>query len=215
MRIIIFANGKFKKSRSMKIHPHDFIIAADGGAEHCMGMGITPALIIGDLDSILPETLKKFQAGGTEIRQYPAKKDMTDLELALDTARDKDAEEIIILGALGGRWDMSLANVMLMTGQGAADIRIRMIDGEQEITLIKGEEKVLFHGQKGDTLSLIPLCGDVMGVSLEGLEYPLKNECLRFGAARGVSNVMCGNTASVNVKQGQLLCVLIHVCNGD
>jgi len=56
-RIIIFANGDLpnpEKARAL-IHADDLIIAADGGTRHALALGLTPNVIIGDLDS-LPET---------------------------------------------------------------------------------------------------------------------------------------------------------------
>ncbi len=209
MRALIFANGRIHTDMDTKklIHHGDTIIAADGGAMHCLEKGIIPDIAVGDFDSLPQEHISYLREHGTEILQYPARKDQTDLELALDTALEKGVKEIIIIGALGGRWDMTLANVMLLTRWETAPCLIRMIDGNLEMQVIRGGQKIQIRGQKGDTVSLIPLSKDAEGVSLEGLEYPLCNETLKLGSTRGISNVMSGSGASASLQKGLLLCI--------
>ncbi len=209
MRAFIFANGRIHPDTDAEkeICPGDMIIAADGGALHCLEKGIFPDLAVGDFDSLSPACVKVLQEQGTEIRQYPAQKDQTDLELALDAALEKGAEEIIILGALGGRWDMTIANVMILSRVQTANCRIRMMDGDLEMQAIRSGQKIRIKGQKGDTLSLIPLSQEAEGISLEGLEYPLCEETLKLGSTRGISNVMLGTDASASLRKGLLLCI--------
>lgn len=208
MRAVIFANGRL--TRPIILQPDDLIIAADGGSHHCLGLGIRPQVVIGDLDSVRDDELEALSALGTEIITYPARKDFTDLELALQHARDHGAEEVIVLGALGGRWDQTLANVLLPVSQEFKSLPIRLMDGAQEILLIHPGRKTILHGRPGDTLSLIPLMGDTQHITTEGLEYPLSNEKLLFGSTRGVSNRLLGEKATISFESGMLLCVVIH-----
>ncbi len=209
MRALIFANGMLDGQEKVPelIRPDDLIIAADGGANHCDALGITPDILIGDMDSVRPDVLKRLRTAGVEIIAHPARKDQTDLELALGLACERGASEVIVLAALGHRWDMSLANISLLS---ASDLPISFIEGQQEITLIRGGRRAEFHGNPGDILSLIPVRGDALGVTLEGLEYPLDNDALRFGATRGISNVLREKTAAVCLRQGMLLCIRIR-----
>ena len=209
MRAFIFGNGRIHPDTDAekRIHPDDTVIAADGGALHCIEKGIVPDIVIGDFDSLPQISLEHLRKCGSEIVQYPERKDQTDMELALDRALEKNAEEIIILGALGGRWDMTIANLMLLSRSETAHCRICLIDGRQEMELIRGGQQIQIRGQKGDTVSLIPLVQDAQGISLEGLEYPLCNETLKLGSTRGISNVMTGSCASVNLQKGLVLCI--------
>jgi len=115
MNAIIFANGKLKKSQKLSdfLKSDPLIVAADGGANHCHRLNITPDILLGDLDSIEPEVLISCKEKGVEIQRYPTRKDATDLELALDLVLTRGAGSVRLLGALGGRWDMSLANITL------------------------------------------------------------------------------------------------------
>lgn len=209
MRAVIFANGTIGNSDSV-LSGKDLIIAADGGTHHCLSLSITPDVVIGDLDSLSADDIKGLQIASVEIIRYPAKKDQTDLELALKLAIDRGADEIVVFGAMGGRWDMSIANILLLAEQNLSGATIRIIDGRHEIMLLQAGKEITFHGKKGDILSLIPLGRDALGITLSGLEYPLKNDVLRFGSSRGISNVLIRNSATVFLKQGLLLCVHIR-----
>lgn len=210
MQAVIFANGIIDDTGSV-FSGNDLIIAADGGLHHCLSLGITPDVVIGDIDSLTANDINGLQIANVEIIRYPAKKDQTDLELALKLAIDRGADEIVVFGAMGGRWDMSIANILLPAEQNLSNATIRIIDGRHEIMLLRAGKEITFHGEKGDILSLIPLGRDALGITLSGLEYPLKDDLLRLGSSRGISNVFIENSATVFLKQGLLLCVHIRL----
>ncbi len=56
-------------------------------------------------------------------------------------------------------------------------------------------------------MSLIPLGGEVRDITTRDLQYPLKNEDLGLGPARGVSNVISGSDPRVEFGTGNLLIV--------
>ena len=211
-RAIIFANGLLGNSEAARqsIRPDDILIAADGGARHCRRLGMTPHFIVGDFDSLEPAELQVFQDAGVIVIRHPARKDFTDLELALRHARALGADEIIVLGGLGARWDQTLANLLLPAAEAFAAAHIRLLDGAQEVFLLRAGESAVITGSPGDTVSLIPIGGDAQGVTTGGLEYPLVGETLVFGATRGVSNVLLEESATVHLQGGLLLCVVIH-----
>ena len=63
-----------------------FVVAADGGADAALALGLHVDLAIGDFDSISAAGLAALERAGTRIERHPAAKDATDLELALDAA---------------------------------------------------------------------------------------------------------------------------------
>ena len=209
-RAVIFANGELPHPAAIRtsLQPDDWIIAADGGARHALACGRHPHLVIGDLDSLSSQLRSELEASGTEFHSYPAAKDETDLELALLHAVQEGASEIVILAALGGRLDQTIANVLLLTLPALSGTDVRIVGGVEEAFVIRHEG--LIEGQLGDTVSLIPLGGDAAGVTAEGLAWPLDDDVLRFGPARGVSNVLTAKQARVQVRQGLLLCVVAH-----
>ncbi len=209
-RAILFANGELAGLPAILqgISPGDLVIAADGGTHHCQKLGITPHAIIGDFDSLDAEVVESYEHMGVVTMRYPAHKDETDLELALQYAQKEGVDDVYIAGGLGARWDMTVANILLMVQARFTGMKIHLVDGAQELSVLRGGEKAEFGGKAGCTLSLVPLGGDCRGVRTHGLEYPLADETLYFGSPRGVSNVLLGEQAQVELSEGTLLCIL-------
>jgi thiamine pyrophosphokinase len=181
----------------------DLIVAADGGARHALAIGVTPHIVIGDLDSIDPDTRSKLERTGVQFVVYPAHKDCTDLELAIRCALDRGATDLTLLGALGRRWDQSLANILVLTLPQLDRITARIVARNLSISVIR--DRAALAGRVGDTLSLLALKGDAHGVTLDGCEYPLNDAVLPLGASLGISNVFVEPTVSIRVIAG---CVL-------
>jgi thiamine pyrophosphokinase len=208
MRAVIFAAGELPSPEAARevLRPDDWILAADGGARHCRALGIQPAVVVGDMDSIAPEDAAALRSAGSEILAHPVRKDETDLELAVQHAVHGGATDILVLGAFGGRWDHTLANLMLSAHTSLRSIPLTFTDGLQRAWRIVGETEV--EGEPGDRVSLIPIGGDALGVSTSGLEYPLGDGTLPMGSSLGVSNTLLENRARVSVREG---CVLLFV----
>jgi thiamine pyrophosphokinase len=209
LRAIIFANGPMADLEAARaaLRLGDRLIAADGGLRHLRALGLTPHVLVGDLDSVDPAEAEALEAAGVPVQRHPARKDETDLELALRLALAEGARDVSILGALGGRWDQTLANLLLLAHPDLRSMRVRLLDGTQQVYLVQGE--TVIEGQPGDTVSLVPLGGDAQGVTTTGLEYPLSGGTLPFGGTLGISNVLVARTATVRVESGLVACVVI------
>ena len=206
-RAVIFANGNIPDPDAIRkiLLPGDAFFAADAGASHILRLGRLPEMVIGDLDS-LPETeRKKLQASGVSIVQYPQDKDLTDLELAINKVLEEGYHRILIVAALGGRLDMTLSNLNLMTRPDLQELDVRMDDGIEQLQIVRG--KALIQGRVGDTISLIPWGGAVEMVTTSGLRWPLTNAHLELFETRTVSNEMLGDQAEIRVGSGCLLCI--------
>jgi thiamine pyrophosphokinase len=222
-RIIIFANGEIPdldKARRL-LRPDDTIICADGGTRHALAFGLQPNLIIGDMDSVERDQLQTLQNTDIPIELFSHDKNETDLELAINHAVDLKPNEIMIVGALGGRLDQTLGNIALLTNarhkpalprehrdevshvEGSPDIRLD--DGVEEIFVCWNQ--IQLHGKRGDLVSLIPWQGPATEVQTENLKWPLQSETLYPDKTRGISNEMLGETASVSTGSGSLLIV--------
>jgi thiamine pyrophosphokinase len=186
--------------------PEALVIAADGGARLAAACGLLPDVVVGDMDSLAPDEVNALRARGVSIQRYPANKDENDLELALMAAVARQATWIRVIGALGNRIDQTLANIWLLTLRDLAGRDVRLVSGRQTLWLI-GPGTHTLGGTAGDTFSLIPLGGNAAGVRTENLLYPLRDEMLRIGPARGISNVMQAATAQVILGAGMLLVV--------
>ena len=185
------------------------LICADGGARAALSLGLRPDVVVGDLDSLDDAQQAQLAALGCRLAVYPVAKDWTDLELALKLALEEGATEVVILGALGGRLDQELANIMLLLLPELDNVSVRIVDERQEMFVARSEATLA--GQPGDIVSLIPWGGDVMGIITEGLMYPLRDEPLLAGPARGISNMMIGQVARVTLRSGALLVIHARV----
>ncbi|HEY3288903.1 MAG TPA: thiamine diphosphokinase [Anaerolineae bacterium] len=210
MRTVIIANGDPPTASDISRHLRDGdrLLCADGGARSALRFGLKPLRVIGDFDSLSESELLLLEYGGAQLERHPSHKDETDLELALTYAAQTDpGGEIIILGGLGGRLDQTVANVMLLAMPMLRDRRVMIAAGKEQSFLIRAGAPFELQGHAGDIVSLIPFGGDAHGIVTDGLEYALHDESLVIGPARGVSNVMLGERATITLRQGLLLCV--------
>lgn len=206
-RVIIFVNGNLSDlSRAKKIiTKEDCLIAADGGVKHILKLGLIPNVVIGDLDSTPLPIQKKLERYDIEWVKYPIKKDKTDFELVIDYCLEKKFKEIIIFGIFGDRIDHLLANIFLLVKVQTENksIKIKIIEGKKEIYILNN--KITINGNIGDEVSIIPVSEKLVGITTEGLEYPLDNGQIIFGSTRGISNVMNKKIARISVKKGVAL----------
>lgn len=210
MRALVLANGTIENPTLLRERAARWdaalVVAADGGSRCADLLGLRIDALIGDLDSLDASQADALQASGVPVERRPAGKDETDLELALIYAVRAGAGRIAVIGALGGRLDMTLANVLLLTHPALHHARIELWHAAQTAWLMRPPGADL-NGEAGDTLSLIPLGGPADGVTTHGLQYALHDETLVFGPARGVSNVLTGTSARVDLRTGLLLAV--------
>jgi len=207
MKVIVIANGPMDEQPIYHevARRADLIICADGGANMATSHGWHPDVLVGDMDSVAPAILADLESSGCKVMRHSPRKDETDLELALMEAVERGATDIVVLGAIGGRVDHTIANVMLLSMPALAGRHVRILDGDTEIALIRDAGRV--HGRPGDTVSVIPIRGDARCVVTEGLEWQLNEDTLMFGYARGVSNVLTAPMASISVRDGLLLVI--------
>lgn len=209
-RALIFANGDINDGpflrRALDAAPDALIVAADGGARLARHFGLRVTTVIGDMDSLSAPELADLEREGVDIHRYPEEKNETDLELALAWASERGVTWIRIIGGVGDRLDQTISNVYLLALPVLKGCDVRLVAGKQETWLLYPGESVI-QGEQGDTVSLIPLGGAVQGIRTENLYYPLHDEPLGFGPARGISNVMKSDTARIRLREGLLLVV--------
>jgi len=207
MRAVVFANGVIQEINLVKplIGKKDLIVSADGGLRYIRSLDLIPDMIIGDLDSVSHDDVEYFEDKKIEILKFPREKDQTDLEIALIELVDRNYKNILVVGALGGRTDQTLANLGLMLSFSNDEIQIEFDDGQEHIMLVRNRQ--VFFGKKGDTVSLIPQCSPAKGITTSGLRYPLNGESLFPGQTRGISNEMIEKSAEINITSGTILCI--------
>jgi thiamine pyrophosphokinase len=210
MKAVIFANGEVCASDLKgNFKDAELLIAADGGYRHFQSLEALPDLLIGDLDSTPEEVQVSWEKRGVTIIRHPEDKDQTDLELALLYADKRGAAQILVYGAVGGRLDMTLSNLLLLAHpEISADLTF--LCGDQEVKLIPRGQSLTIQGKPGDRVSLIPLGPGTSGISTVNLKYPLDQDELAFGLTRGISNVMDADHAEISLEEGLLALIHTH-----
>lgn len=202
MKAVVVAHGDVDPSDAAHARAADLVVAADGGTVHLERWGIAPHVVVGDLDSLSPEA--RTRLAGRPVERHPAAKEKTDTELAVERAIASGADEIVVVGALGGpRADHTLANTLLL----ACDGRLRIVRGPLSMRVIRGGERATIERPAGEIVTLLAIGGDASGITTDGLRYPLRGETLRLGSSRGVSNEVASRPAGVSVRSGVLLVI--------
>ncbi len=198
-RALILCNGEPPSRQYLRrlVSQADYFVAADGGANTARSLGVRPRVIIGDLDSAAPATLRHYRSSLIlKIRRQ----DNTDLEKALDFVLAQGIRRITVTGISGRRIDFTFANLTVLWQYARrADLEIAS-DGWRAFPVLSS-----FVGcaPRGTTVSIVPF-GPCHGVTLRGLRYPLRNASLRIGEI-GVSNVVSRSPFSVRVRRGHLM----------
>lgn len=208
MNVLIITGGSICQSASkiiQKFKP-DFVIAADHGIHHALQLGMKMDLILGDFDSIDPAELE--QCEGTARLTFPPEKDYTDTELALEEAitRAGMGGRILLLGAMGTRADHSLANIFLLKRAVDCGVQCEIADDYNRIQMLHGPVTTTVTAES-PYVSLLPVYGDAVGITLDGFYYPLTDTTIPAGRAWGVSNELVAPEGTVTLREGYLLCI--------
>lgn len=214
---VVFCNGDLADLSRIRRHinTQTLLVGCDGGTSHILSLGLVPHAVIGDFDSISPKTERALSAGGgpssggngkhVEYFRYPTDKLYTDSELGLMYAMKKGCKEIILAGVRGTATDHFLGNLFLLAKKKYASLKIKIVEGNEEIVLVRSHVKI--KGKKGDAVSLIAVGPDASGVTTKGLFYPLKNAVLQSGTAQGIRNRLTGKYAEIWVRNGAILVI--------
>lgn len=202
-KIVIVAGGDCRGAESKAVLcAAEFVIAADGGANSCVRLNRAPDIVIGDLDSVDKKVLMRLEKNKRTKIIYDPDQNKTDLELAIKILNKLRPREVIILGALGNRFDHVLAN-MIVLDKINKEIKFKIVAPNHEIFFVT--KKIDLVGQPGDIISAVPLT-PVKGLTYVGLKWNLKDRSLPWGWI-GVRNVLVGKHARITLKSGKILII--------
>ena len=210
MRTVVVAHGDVEPADRDLAAGAEMVIAADGGAFTLDRWGITPNLVVGDFDSLGLERAAALGARGATVVPFPVEKAESDLELAMRYAFESGADDIVVLGAFGGRLDHAQANVLLLADPAYRGWSVRAVQGRTQLRALHGGKRASLEGPRGSIVTLLPLTGEAQGVTTQGLRYALADDTLRFGRSRGLSNVITSTPASVSLEHGVLLVIEVN-----
>ena len=211
MRYVIISGGHINDVfalKWLKENKYDCLIAADSGMDFLYRYGLVPNVIAGDFDSVEDESLDEFTGmEEVEVLRLNPVKDDTDTEFVIREAIRRGAKEICIFGATGTRLDHVLANVNLL-GIGIEEgVEIQLLDVHNRIRMVEDSLVIAKDDQFGEFVSILPVKGDAIGVTLEGFKYPLHDVAVACFSSLGISNEITAKEAKISVKEGYLLVI--------
>lgn len=157
MKMFIITGGNIDREFLQKVlqkNEYNKIIAADRGLEMLKKINVYPDHIIGDFDSVNKKILEQYK--NIPIIQLKPEKDFTDTHMALKLAIKEGANQITIVGAIGTRFDHSIANIHILKEALENNIEAQIINEHNIIKLINKDTKVKKE-EKYKYVSLIPL----------------------------------------------------------
>lgn len=197
--ILLIANGLCEDTSFIKeqASQHDFVLALDGGADIALKAKVMPDMVIGDLDSISEKAKKTL---GEERLFKISRQDNTDLEKGLDFTAYLKPSSATIICATGGRIDFTLSNFSSVFNYIK---KLNLVFKGPGWRIYPTAKSAIYACKKGSTVSIIPM-GNVKGLTLKNLKYPLSNAALTTGQT-AVSNTAKKDSFAVEIKSGKLL----------
>ena len=209
-KCVIIGAGACDTQRLKKqliLNEKDLCIAADGGLDYLLKIGLTPDIVLGDMDSLENEERIDSAHADFLIKRLPVEKDDTDMLAAVKEGLAAGCRQFELYGALGGRLDHTFANVQCLLYLLNRDARGIIVGDDVTLILIRNE-KISFSAsdtKEGKRVSVFAYGGDAHGVSEKGLKYLLDNVTVKSEFPIGVSNEFTGGDAEIEVKDGMLL----------
>ncbi len=198
-KCIILANGKPPRKSVITFfqkNGYDTLLCADGGADSALRLGLTPDYIIGDLDSISKEAIKKFTKT-SKILQYKRQND-TDVEKCLKFAIKNKFDEALLIGVTGNRLDHTICNLGIVL-KFFNKIKLSLLAENSYLKPYTGDAQL--KTQKGEIISLYGFDKKTK-ITSKGLKYPLNNISLPFGEKESTSNVSTSNSIQLKIING-------------
>ena len=183
----------------------DLCVGVDGGTRYCLELGLTPDVVIGDLDSLEAEYVTRLEELNIPLERHPCDKDKTDLELGIELAISRGAKRVTLLASLAGRLDQAIGNVLALTRQDM-EAALEYYDGRFVVRALWGGESLAILSPIGTRVSCLPI-GEARGVTNAGLKWPLNGAVLEPGSGWGMSNMVEEHPAMVSLEYGLMLLV--------
>lgn len=184
----------------------DHVVAVDRGLDALLGAGLGCDVYVGDADTVSDAGRELVDAATDfEVERHDPYKDYTDLALALDSVRRRwPGAEVVATCATGGRPDMALSVLGLLTGY--EDAPVWIAEDKVVARILRAGESWTIEGHEGSTFSIIAIAPGT-AVSEHGLEWELDHAPLGLLADTGISNVV-RSTATIKVRTGSAIAYL-------
>ena len=201
-RCVIVCAGPFRDAAALasRLLPEDYVIAADGGWHLASLMGVTPAVLVADFDSMPAPAVPD----GVKVVALPVEKDVTDTAKALEIGFEAGYRGFLLLGCTGGRLDHLQAALAVAADYARRGCDVTVADEQNEIHLLTPGSYV-FPVCPEEKVSLFAFGTEVTGLFAEGLKYGITDLTLSPFDPLCVSNECLGEDACLSFKSGLLL----------
>ena len=197
----IFGAGEFVPC-NITLTESDLVIAADGGYDHLLQIGLRADVVIGDFDSVTSSEI--WEDTVCEKLTYPPEKDDTDMMLAIKLGLSRGFGQFNIYGGLGGRLDHTVANIQALSFLAEHSAQGILHHPDYELTVIKNSSFTVAKDKTG-YISVFSMSDTSENVTIKGLEYELEGATLTNSFPLGVSNAATGKKGIISVERGTLL----------
>jgi thiamine pyrophosphokinase len=205
-RCVILSACEVAPQMASLLREDDFIIACDAGYRNCARLGCKANIIVGDFDSApQPE-----EQANEDLIVLPHVKDDTDTEYAAKLAVQRGFDEVLLLGALGGkRLEHTLANLCTGLGLEKQGIKTTLCNERSRLSYVLPQQMRRYLKEQYFYFSVFPLEGKATGVELHGAFYPLHDATLTASYPLGVSNEYAEDSSCIELssREGALLVV--------
>lgn len=165
-------------------------VAVDKGIDYCSIAKLQADFCVGDGDSADKKLWEEAASYG-KVFSFPANKDRTDLQLAIEKL-DKESSWIFT-GILGGRLDHLLSVIETVKAAAEKYNKFIMLADEKEVAVVVPEGyRIDYYPPEGETPIAVSLLAGKENsvVSIEGVKWPLEKAEIKGSLPYAISNVM-------------------------
>ena len=205
--VLIVGSGEDFKLEKVKsiARQSQLIIAGDGGANVLFKIGISPDILIGDMDSISSQVLDGISKE-CEIFKYPQEKDFSDLQLCIKKALEYNPKKIVLAAVTGTYIDHTLANLINLFSVTNTDVKLEIVTSNSSIFSITPDKPAKMLGMNGRRFSFFPI-KPINGLVMDGFYYHFSDNKLESWEY-SLSNVINSDEAFLTFESGKGMGIL-------
>lgn len=210
-RIVICSGGPKSEICSFQSYIGNAeFIGVDRGAYYLFQLGIVPAEMVGDFDSLGEDEWNQLSKLPSKITKVQAEKNETDTDLGLLSAIQYEPEEVILTGVTGGRLDHFEAAVrsIYRMQQMHPNIQFKIKNTKNEISFLFPGTHRIERDESFPYLSFFAYEQEVKDVTIRGVKYETTKEIIEIGTSRFTSNELVDKEGYISFTSG--ICLMIR-----
>ena len=180
--------------------------AVDKGLDVLKELDMKPDLLVGDLDSAHPESIRWAEGHNLEKHLFHPDKDLTDLQLAILKALElEDPRTTVITGCWGERFDHTLSTCLSGLGGYMKGLYpLCLSDARESMFFLCSSDTAFFYPkQKVENISLFALSVLCTEVSISGTKWELSDAMLSLYEPFAISNRLRETEEMIRLRVGE------------